>query len=180
MKNVVFTFVFLLMGSVKAEMLNYVKNISPPLDYIVVCFKDGQTFSYQSKGGIPVGQEENNICNVGDIGFIIEKNVRNASTWAEAMMTCRQHGMRLPSEFEWQISCFYQDRWFVNDMKKNPEWASNTTFPIIHHGNWGTAAIIMGGKEDDGGCEVGSWNFTSYVSKLATDKSFQQHFRCAL
>ncbi|MCY4644729.1 MAG: hypothetical protein OXB88_08945 [Bacteriovoracales bacterium] len=158
--------------------------LTPTTLYSEICFKDGTTKSdlYVGFSSPSIGEEN---CRPGDRGFILEREVRKAKSWEEAFLTCLKLGMRLPTVFEWQVSCYENQNRSLNvenfEFKKplflgmqdiHWEWVSNFMTPIIYHDNYGQAAPIFGP-----GCNHGSWDWASYRGGTGQGENT---FRCAL
>lgn len=147
---------------------NKVPDMKHPIPYTEVCFKERATkVDIHDKDGPTSGGH----CLPGDVGFIIERKERPKLLWVHAIQTCATYGMRLPTFFELQLSCFNRNEWALKDMINNWEWASNQQFPISIHENSGSAVAILGYS----GCGHSVWDWVGY-NKGA---NYQNSFRCA-
>ena len=145
--------------------------MTPPAAYTEVCFKNGTT-TYDIHAASASTSGGN--CVPGDIGYVIEKNERTASSWKLAKQTCLQNGMRLTEPFEWGLACTNAATWSLTAMTGNWEWASNFSLPfIVYDGIYynGVGSAIFGGTSCSyaGFDAVGNYygNEASYVFRCA-------------
>lgn len=73
-----------------------------PAAYTEICFKNGSVYNDQHTAG---QSTSGGNCLPGDIGFVIEQNLRTAQKWEYAKVTCTSNNMRLPEVFEWKYAC---------------------------------------------------------------------------
>lgn len=142
---------------------NVISQVTLPTNYSEVCFKNGTTFT--DLHGINESSEGGN-CLIGDTGFIIEKVERTPETWEFAIETCLQQGMRLPTEFEYKISCRQRNFFDLFFMINNWEWVSNNAYPS----STTVSSSIMG----NGGCNYGN----SGLVGTNTGGEGTYHYRC--
>ena len=147
---------------------NIIPDFVPPLPYSEVCFKQGQvlsdihTVSESTMGG---------QCLPGDVGWVIERDERASSSWAEAMAACLVVGMRLPEPFEYQYSCLNEMSFGLNAMLNGREWSSNSTFAVNLSSLSGIAALGMG----SGSCSDGA---TPWIARSDSSGIAPTPFRC--
>lgn len=145
---------------------NRIVAMTPPLPYTEVCFKGGSvstdihSVSEPTSGG---------ACVPGDLGWIIERDDRTATTWEDARVECLVQGMRLPEPFEYIYSCDNSGSFGLNDMADAWKWASNTALPGVGGSSYVGVSVI-----GNGSCRHGS------VSSVArSDGAFETlEFRC--
>ena len=146
--------------------------------YTEVCFKRGTTLVdlHLDKGSTGAG-----LCRPGDIGFIIEKNLRLKASWFEAKQTCLQMGMRMANPYEWQLACKHASKWEISNMQSGWEWASNTAYPLYNEvkRNRGVGVAVFGKPPTVAGkaqCEASEWRWAAYLSGYRSSYPF----RCVL
>lgn len=128
--------------------------MTPAMPFTEVCFKAGavqsdvHSISESTQGG---------ACVPGDLGWIIERDQREAETWANARVACLLVGMRLPEPFEWLYSCTNGPSFGMIDMTNDWEWGSNTTTPGRPGTNAGAMVTILG----QGGCGQADFNWAA-------------------
>ena len=158
----------------------YIPKTSHVLPYIEICFKGEKMEIDIHESG---GRTEGGNCEVGDRGFLLEREERGTATWFEALKDCSSSGMRLPTAFEWQASCYKSAELFSGvhsdtekealvNMVGNWEWAGNSSHPMEYYKNYGETVPIVG----QGGCSYGSWDWVAYPG----GGDFRNSYRCAL
>ncbi len=134
---------------------NRIPNITPPLPYTEICFRDGSIWadihaiSEATEGG---------SCAPGDVGWVIERDERGSLSWAEARAECLKDNMRLPEIFEYQLGCMNDTLFGLSSMTDTFEWASNSAFAAYSGADAGIVAFTVGG----GGCDFGSTHWVAH------------------
>ena len=144
---------------------NVIVNMTPPLPYTEICFKDGfvlndqHNISESTQGG---------DCLPGDIGWIIEEDERTEAKWWNAKVECLKHDMRLPEPIEFSYSCDNLGAFgLINMANGNWEWTSNNA---SFESN-GIGATVQGRN----GCQYGTWGWV----KNASGTESLHSYRCA-
>lgn len=120
---------------------NQIPSMTPPAAYTEICFKSGATsFDAHSVSESTAGGN----CVPGDIGYILEQNVRTTKTWELAKEICTQNNMRLPEVFELKLACKNQATWSLTSIGDGNEWSSNQTFSHWQpNSSYDTAVPVM-------------------------------------
>ncbi len=132
---------------------NTIADITPPLPFTEICLKQGQVL-----GDIHIVSEgtTGGSCEPGDIGWIIERDQRSATTWDSARIECLLIGMRLPELFEWLYSCNNAALFGLNDMEGDWEWSSNSLVPRQFGGVYSGGGVSTAGNPT---CRHGGWGW---------------------
>jgi len=148
---------------------NRIARVELAVAFIEVCFVDGDVQVDQHIAG---ERTNGGDCAPGDIGWIIEKNERNAKCWDAAKAECLKVGMRLPEPFEFKYSCDNATAFGLTAMSGNYEWASNSALPIADsvRGS-GLGSTIIGNS----GCGQSTWE---WVGRSDTDQCDARPYRC--
>ena len=117
---------------------NQIADFSPPLAYTEVCIEDGSVLVDIHTIGEPTSGGN---CEPGDLGWIMERNQRPSSIWANARMECLVDGMRLPEPFEWSYGCQNDTTLGLIDMTGDSEWVSNTV--LVSFSNTGLTGLVV-------------------------------------
>ena len=145
---------------------NRIPSFTPPNAYTEICIKGGalladiHVISEPPSGG---------SCEPGDLGWIIERDQREAVTWARARLACLFDGMRLPEPFEWQLSCEEAASFGLNEMTDDREWAANSAIPQYNGSITGLGAAVFG----LGSCSNGTWNWVANSSGASNSHAFR-------
>jgi len=92
-------------------------------------------------------------CDVGDVGWIIEREEREAKTWVDAKADCLMDQMRLAEPFEWGYSCNnLVELELLNMVSDVPEWASNAVFPTRNSAEGGEPDRIQVASMGEDAC----------------------------
>ncbi|MDY7091416.1 MAG: hypothetical protein SX243_00440 [Acidobacteriota bacterium] len=149
---------------------NRIQDFTPAEPYTEICLKAGaiqadiHTISEPPTGG---------NCDVGDLGWVIERDERTATTWETAKATCLLLGMRLPETFEWRLSCLNATSFGISNMTGNWEWGSNTAAVVISSsGNSGPAVEAYGNAS----CNNSMFSWVASTVNSAESRAF----RCLL
>ncbi len=142
---------------------NKIADITPTFDYIKVAFRNGKVLHEQCSAGTPSSQGE---IKVGEVGFILSREVFGEETWTMAKADATANGYRLPEIFELQlvVTKIENKEWDASLLyRKSWEWASNFTLPMYDSSGYGVGAAVFGYS----GCGYATWYW------LGNDSGFQ-------
>ena len=146
---------------------NKIVEFVPPAGYVEICFKAGSILSdFHNISESTAGGN----CLPGDIGWVIERDERAASSWTNARVACLMHGMRLPEPMEWQYTCEQSMVFGVNNMTGNWEWASNQS-----QSEFATEGRTVAAVSGDQGCSYAGFSNLGNNSGLQSER----YYRCA-
>ena len=146
---------------------NTIPDMTPRLAYAEFCIKGGALVSEPKRAGEPTSGGK---CLPGDLGWIIERDRRDATSLAQARLECLFDQMRLPEPFEWAHSCSGALDAGLNDMPNQWEWASNSAFPTRNESERGAPDRLQAGVMGLDTCEA------TGASKI---NEIGQFYRCA-
>lgn len=151
---------------------NRILDVSPPLAFSEVCFKNTVVMTDVHEVGEPTAGGN---CVPGDIGWIIERDSRGSAHWNTAKGICLRDGMRLPEPFEIFWSTEQNASVQLND-RSMAGWASNTATVVARDSGEPTTYVSapvffgVGGQNAEAGVVAGSGSVVPEA----------RPFRCAL
>ncbi len=146
---------------------NRIPDVTPPFPYVEVCFKNGTASHDIHLVSEPTSVD--GVCDVDDIGWIIEIDERPALAWELAKVECLAEGMRLPEVFEYKFSCKNANLFGLNDMIDAYEWSSNLAIPVEASAD-GVGTVVIG----SGSCSKAD---RGWIANTANTEALNE-FRC--
>lgn len=136
--------------------------------YVEICFVGGSILVDENDADDPTA---GGSCEVGDVGWIIERSERTAMDWTAAKAECLKIGMRLPEVFEYQLTCDNAAMIGIIDMGNNYEWSSNQAI-VDFDGHIGPVVVTLG----NGTCYAANMGRVASTSVIRDSLNY----RCAL